>query len=480
MRPGRGRVNVLWRWLGNIPPHGVRRSPAEGRRRRRRLRRPAGRGEARARARRHDAGRPPQLPPLPAADLPGGDRRAVARGGLLSAARDLQAAPQRARPAGGGHGLRPRRARGPPAAAASGGRGPDRARLRHADRRGRVALLLLRPRRLGARGARGEVARERAGDSRRGSSARSRPRSSSPTRSAGARGSRSSSSAPGRPASRWRARSPSWRATRCAATSARSTRARAGCCSWRSPTGCSRASRRRCRARPSARSSASASRRCSGARWSASTTHARHGRRRPTARPSRSRRGRSSGPPASPPPAWRRSSRELTGAELDRAGRITVEPDLTLPGHPEVLALGDMIRVRGARTASRGCPASRRSRCSRAATRRSVVRARLRGREPAPFHYRDKGNLATIGRARAVADLAWATRERLPRLGAVARRPPLVPDRLPEPAAGADPLVVQLRHARSRRAPDHEAERVTPEPARRMIAYFEAVARASR
>src|SRR5262249_35253904 len=38
---------------------------------------------------------------------------------------------------------------------------------------------------------------------------------------------------------------------------------------------------------------------------------------------------------------------DLTEAELDRAGRITVDPDLTLPGHPEVFALGDMVRVRG-------------------------------------------------------------------------------------------------------------------------------------
>ncbi len=37
---------------------------------------------------------------------------------------------------------------------------------------------------------------------------------------------------------------------------------------------------------------------------------------------------------------------ELSGADVDRAGRVTVEPDLTLPGHPEVLALGDMVRVR--------------------------------------------------------------------------------------------------------------------------------------
>ena len=36
---------------------------------------------------------------------------------------------------------------------------------------------------------------------------------------------------------------------------------------------------------------------------------------------------------------------ELCGAEIDRSGRVTVGPDLTLPGHPEVIALGDMVRV---------------------------------------------------------------------------------------------------------------------------------------
>ena len=62
-----------------------------------------------------------------------------------------------------------------------------------------------------------------------------------------------------------------------------------------------------------------------------------------------------------------------------------------------------MVRVRGG-TAAAACPASRRSRCSRAATPRgrSAPAARPRAR---PFHYLDKGNLATIGRARAVADI---------------------------------------------------------------------------
>ena len=61
--------------------------------------------------------------------------------------------------------------------------------------------------------------------------------------------------------------------------------------------------------------------------------------------------------------------------------------------------------------ASRG---SRRWRCSRAATPPSVVRARLAGRTTRPFRYRDKGNLATIGRARAVADLKAPAQRRSP------------------------------------------------------------------
>jgi NADH dehydrogenase len=95
----------------------------------------------------------------------------------------------------------------------------------------------------------------------------------------------------------------------------------------------------------------------------------------------------------------------LTGAELDRAGRVAVEPDLTLPGHPQVFALGDMVRVRqqdGTVTVLPGvAPVAMQQ--GRYAAR--VVRRRLEGRDTPPFQYRDKGNLATIGRARAVADL---------------------------------------------------------------------------
>jgi NADH dehydrogenase len=95
----------------------------------------------------------------------------------------------------------------------------------------------------------------------------------------------------------------------------------------------------------------------------------------------------------------------LTGAEVDRARRVSVEPDLTLPGHPEVLALGDMVRVRGKDGAPQELPGVAPVAMQQGRYAARLVRARLRGRSIHPFRYRDKGNLATIGRAQAVTDL---------------------------------------------------------------------------
>jgi NADH:quinone reductase (non-electrogenic) len=98
---------------------------------------------------------------------------------------------------------------------------------------------------------------------------------------------------------------------------------------------------------------------------------------------------------------------ELTGAELDRAGRIAVEPDLTLPGHPDVLALGDMVRVRSQDGSVQDLLGVAPVAMQQGRYAAKLVRARLEGRSSGPFRYRDKGNLATIGRARAVADLHY-------------------------------------------------------------------------
>ncbi len=109
---------------------------------------------------------------------------------------------------------------------------------------------------------------------------------------------------------------------------------------------------------------------------------------------------------------------EGSGAELDRAGRVAVEPDLTLPGHPEVLALGDMVRVRGGDGVARVLPGVAPVAMQQGRYAAHLVRTRLRGKDARPFSYRDKGNLATIGRAAAVADIkglrlsgfiAWVT-----------------------------------------------------------------------
>ena len=109
---------------------------------------------------------------------------------------------------------------------------------------------------------------------------------------------------------------------------------------------------------------------------------------------------------------------ELTGAERDRAGRITVESDLTLPAHPEVFAIGDMVRVRDADGDPVLLPGVAPVAMQQGRYAARVVRARFRGRPYGAFRYRDKGNLATIGRAAAVADIkgvrlsgfpAWAT-----------------------------------------------------------------------
>ncbi|HET8584595.1 MAG TPA: NAD(P)/FAD-dependent oxidoreductase, partial [Casimicrobiaceae bacterium] len=87
---------------------------------------------------------------------------------------------------------------------------------------------------------------------------------------------------------------------------------------------------------------------------------------------------------------------DAAGAETDRAGRITVQPDLRLAGHPDVFALGDMVRV-GDKVFPGVAPVAMQQ-------GRYVARV-IVGDKTRPFKYKDKGNLATIGRSRAVAEV---------------------------------------------------------------------------
>jgi len=86
-----------------------------------------------------------------------------------------------------------------------------------------------------------------------------------------------------------------------------------------------------------------------------------------------------------------------TGAQTDRAGRIAVNPDLTLPGYPEVFVVGDMIALDNlpgvAQVAIQGAKYAAKE-----------IDRRLEGKAPQrPFKYFDKGSMATISRFRAVA-----------------------------------------------------------------------------
>jgi NADH:ubiquinone reductase (H+-translocating) len=96
-----------------------------------------------------------------------------------------------------------------------------------------------------------------------------------------------------------------------------------------------------------------------------------------------------------------------TGAQLDRAGRIVVQPDLTLPAHPEVFVLGDMANY--PHQDGKPLPGLAPVAMQQGRYVADLIQRRLRGASPIPFRYRDRGTMATIGRAAAVADLGWIT-----------------------------------------------------------------------
>lgn len=93
----------------------------------------------------------------------------------------------------------------------------------------------------------------------------------------------------------------------------------------------------------------------------------------------------------------------MLGGEVDRQGRVKVNPDLTIPGHPEIQAIGDMVTA----TFDDGKPVPG---VSPAAMQAGVHAAKniermIKGEKPKDWNYFDKGSMATIGRNAAVADI---------------------------------------------------------------------------
>lgn len=94
---------------------------------------------------------------------------------------------------------------------------------------------------------------------------------------------------------------------------------------------------------------------------------------------------------------------DATGAKLDRGGRVLVEPDLTVPGRPEIFVIGDLANY-GHQT-GKPLPGIAPVAIQEGKYVAMVIKSRLTGTTPPAFRYRDRGNMAIVGRASAVADL---------------------------------------------------------------------------
>ncbi|MEW6235880.1 MAG: NAD(P)/FAD-dependent oxidoreductase [Candidatus Omnitrophota bacterium] len=93
---------------------------------------------------------------------------------------------------------------------------------------------------------------------------------------------------------------------------------------------------------------------------------------------------------------------DKAGAQLDRIGRVIVEPDLSLKGHPEILIIGDLAHFEQDGQALPGVAPVAMQQGRYAA---KAVRKKIQGETMAPFRYFDKGSLAVIGRSSAVANI---------------------------------------------------------------------------
>jgi len=94
---------------------------------------------------------------------------------------------------------------------------------------------------------------------------------------------------------------------------------------------------------------------------------------------------------------------EQTGVKIDKVGRLIVKPDLSLEGYPEIFVIGDLANF--SHQTGKPLPGMAQPAMQEGAYVADLIEQRLQGKSLPPFHYRDKGQLATIGRTDAIADL---------------------------------------------------------------------------
>jgi NADH dehydrogenase len=93
---------------------------------------------------------------------------------------------------------------------------------------------------------------------------------------------------------------------------------------------------------------------------------------------------------------------QRAGAQLDRGGRVTVMPDCSVPGHPEIFVIGDLANFD---SGGKPLPGVAQVAMQGGAYVARLIQKRLKGESLPPFHYMDRGILAVIGRASAVAQI---------------------------------------------------------------------------
>ncbi len=103
--------------------------------------------------------------------------------------------------------------------------------------------------------------------------------------------------------------------------------------------------------------------------------------------------------------SFARTVARATGAETDRAGRVKVEPDLTIPGHPEIFVIGDAAIQPW--KPDRPVPGVAQGGIQGGRHAAAAIIARLDGRAPKPFRFSNRGDVAVIGRLSGVTNIPW-------------------------------------------------------------------------
>ena len=143
------------------------------------------------------------------------------------------------------------------------------------------------------------------------------------------------------------------------------------------------------------------------------------------------------------------------GAPLDRAGRVTAEPTLAVPGHADIFVVGDICSLQQDGKVLAGVAQVAKQEGGHAA--KNVLRA-IRGEALEPFRYRNYGSMATIGRGSAVADIGPVQIVGARRLVHLAVHPHLLADWIPQSPRGARRMGVGVCNVSAAGASDHRRD----------------------